>query len=122
MKIFILEDTTERIESFKSRLSKHDLTIFTDNATEAQEAIKNNNYDIILLDHDLGSKHGMDSVEQDTGYQFALIMVNNNLQKDATIIIHSMNPTGANHILNLLRLHDYNVQWIPFSMLKLEGK
>jgi hypothetical protein len=47
-------------------------------------------------------------------------MVGNNLQRNALIYIHSMNPVGANKMLNYLLDNGYDGIWHPFHLLKLE--
>jgi CheY-like chemotaxis protein len=123
MRILILEDAPERIKSFKKRLSEQELYIFTDNNEEARNFINTNEtVDYMLLDHDLGGLHHVDSNNENTGYQFVKYMVDNKLQKYTRIIIHSMDAPGATKMKNLLEDNGYNVKWIPYNILTLYGE
>lgn len=63
----------------------------------------------VSLDHDLGDG-------QSDGYDFAKWLVQENIWPKA-IFIHSMNPVGANNILQLLNRYAPDgvwVEWIPY--------
>ena len=121
MKILILEDNPIRIEKFR-KLFKNQEVDFSFIVEDAKAACLSNNYSVLWLDHDLEGKIWEDSTKENTGYQFVKWMVDNNLQKNALIYIHSMNPIGANRMLNYLKDNDYDGIWIPFHSLKLEDK
>lgn len=121
MNIFILEDSEERINFFKEKLKNHTLYIYYDNTDLAKNFIKENKMDMLFLDHDLDGLHHVPSSEENTGYQFVKYLVENNLQKESAITIHSMDTPGANKMLNLLKDNGYKVNWIPFYLLK-EGE
>jgi DNA-binding NarL/FixJ family response regulator len=118
MKILILEDNPIRIEQFRQLLKNQELTI-TDTVSCAEELCKQINYDIMFLDHDLGCRIWVDSQEENTGYQFVKWLVEISLQRKALIYIHSMNPVGANKMLNLLLDNGYDGIWVPFPQLKI---
>ena len=72
---------------------------------------------------DYVSKLGLEAIELgNTGYGFVKWITENELQKKAIYYIHSMNPTGANAMLNLLKDNNYEALWIPYHLLKLEDK
>jgi hypothetical protein len=73
----------------------------------------------MFLDHDLGGRIWTDSNEENTGYQFVKLLTENQKQKDALIYIHSMNPIGANKMLNYLKDNNYDGIWIPFHLIKI---
>ena len=110
---FVLDDDQERLEWFKSVLGPE-----TDTASSVGDAIpklRANNYELAFLDHDLA-----DSVNPDaTGYQLAEVMNRENLQISTPIIIHSMNPVGADNIRRSLSRNHKNVVVVPYSVLKL---
>lgn len=56
-------------------------------------------YDIVFLDHDLGEG-------KMTGYDVAKFMVEHNI-KVGLVVIHTMNPVGADNIHTLLRNTGY---------------
>lgn len=101
MKILILEDSSERIKTFKKNLYQHDL-FFYDNVEEAKEAVELlGPFDIYFLDHDLDDRVYVDSNEENTGYQFAKFLVEKNIK--AEFYVHSLNPVGADNICAVLK-------------------
>jgi len=119
MKILILEDNINRIEKFKILFKNQELYI-TDNIKQAEEYCQRIEFRVMFLDHDLDNKIWVDSNEENTGYQFVKWMVDNKLLKDSLIYIHSMNPCGANRMLNYLLDNNYDGIWQPYHLLKLE--
>ena len=119
MRLLILEDNQERIEKFKKLFKNQDLYIAED-IQRVKEHCSYNEFSVIFLDHDLGNKMWVNSDEENTGYQFVKWMVDSNLQRNALIYIHSMNPIGANKMLNYLLDNGYDGIWHPFHLLKLE--
>jgi CheY-like chemotaxis protein len=120
MRILILEDNLERIEKFKI-LFKNQQVTFCNNINDAVAECLVYNFDVLWLDHDLNGKIWENSFKEETGYQFVKWLVDNQEQKKALIYIHSMNPIGANLMLNYLRDNGYDGIWIPFHLLKLEA-
>ena len=110
MKILVVEDNADRIECFKQVFERAELSI-VETSYDAIKLLKKNQYDFIFLDHDLGGRNGVDSLDANTGYQVAKQILNSP-NKNTPIIVHSLNPTGANNICNLLQK---NVWRIPFS-------
>jgi CheY-like chemotaxis protein len=121
MRILILEDNPLRIEKFKELFKNQQVTHCSD-ISNALIACRENDYSVLWLDHDLGGKIWEDSFNEPTGYRFVKAIVDENLQRDALIYIHSMNPIGANLMLNYLKDNDYDGIWIPFHLLKIEDK
>jgi DNA-binding LacI/PurR family transcriptional regulator len=118
MKILILEDNLIRIEKFKELFKNQDLYIAKD-IQHAKEHCNFNEFPVMLLDHDLGNQIWVDSNEENTGYQFVKWLIENNLQKNALIYIHSCNPIGANKMLSLLLDNGYDGIWHPFLLWKI---
>jgi CheY-like chemotaxis protein len=83
-------------------------------ANAAIEYLKNNKYDLIFLDHDLGGLEMIDSSFYNTGYTVAKFMKENNVK--GRVVIHSLNPSGAQNIKFLLK----NAKVIPFTVLNIE--
>lgn len=111
-KVLILEDNKDRINTFKAKLSDHDLYFFDDVQEAVQAYALMGPYDLILLDHDLDDKIFVDSSEPNTGYQFALFL--SSQDTSAQIIIHSMNARGAQNMKAVLP----QAEVIPFHILK----
>jgi len=100
-RIFILEDDYRRIDLFKEKLQfDYDLTI-TVNSDDAIQTLKLHKFDLLCLDHDLGSRQMVNSLEYDTGYRVAC-EIPNTINKDTPAIIHSYNPSGAGKMWSTL--------------------
>ena len=68
------------------------------NYNDAISCLKNNIYDYISLDHDLG--------EDKTGYDIAKYIVENQIQLNG-FRVHSANPVGRFNIVQLLTHYGY---------------
>jgi len=117
IKILILEDNPIRIEKFKELFRNQDIYLYSDTLC-AKEACKIIEFDALWLDHDLNNRIWEDSQEENSGYQFVKWLVDNGLQKNSLNYIHSMNPIGANKMLNLLLDNGRDGIWIPFYLIK----
>lgn len=118
LNIFILEDSKERIEWFMKQFGNHNLTIRSEVDDITLGLVNSANWDIFLLDHDL-EPHLFR--KEKNGNTLAKYLVENNLQKQAIFYVHSMNPIGANNICKTLDSAGYEVQWIPYYLLKQCG-
>lgn len=118
MKILLLEDNLNRIEKFKELFRNQELFIF-DNIKDSYHACVCNYFPILFLDHDLGNQIWADSNEENTGYQFIKMLIeNDNHQvKNSLFYIHSINPIGANKMLNLLLDNGMDGIWIPVYLI-----
>ena len=100
MKVLILEDSPERIRTFKQKLRAHDLYFF-DNVREACEAVDLlGPFDSYFLDHDLDGKVFVPSEEPNTGYQFAKYLAAKGVK--GQVVVHTLNPAGADAIMSVL--------------------
>lgn len=97
MKILVVEDSEERNVQFRKWLSHHDFDIATD-ASSAIKMLNLKKYDVIFLDHDLGDRSNVPSDDPNTGYAVAK-QIPYSINRNAQVVIHSMNPQGANNIL-----------------------
>lgn len=100
MNILILEDTPARIEQFREHLlcgSSSNHVVFV---TTARDCISNLDtvfgfeWDAVFLDHDLGGESLVES-GQGTGYEVACWLEQNPDKIPDIVVIHSMNPNGA---------------------------
>lgn len=108
MKILVLEDNPNRVEMFKSIYGTEELTLCR-TYSEFKEAIYTTRYDKVYLDHDLGiDGTGMDAVH---------LITNQNLQRQADFVVHSMNYPAAERMVEELGLHGYTVAMVPFIQL-----
>ena len=117
--ILIVEDNPVRCAWFKQRLGECDVTCDVD---EAIEWLAENEYDLILLDHDLREEHYYsDSDDNQTGFAVAAWLAENpELQREARIIIHSLNFAGAQRMLEVLSEAGRESEHIPFYYLENE--
>lgn len=115
MKIFVLEDSLERIELFRIALSDHQVT-YCDDVKMSKYLLLKDKFDIIFFDHDLGGKQYVDSKEENTGYQLAKFCKEKNIHFDQ-ICIHSHNPQGSINIENEVENLSPDVKRIPFGSL-----
>jgi DNA-binding NtrC family response regulator len=101
IKVLILEDSHERRNIFRNKLSKDCELYFYDQVEDAKKAIDSlGPFEIIFLDHDLDHRIYVDSDEKNTGYQLAKYIAEKNL--DVRVIIHTMNIYGAARMLEVL--------------------
>ena len=101
MKILILEDSAERIRIFKMHLGKENELFIFDQVEDAKNAIDHSGpFERIYLDHDLDQRVFVDSDEKNTGYQLAKYIAKKNI--DSEIILHTLNPFGAERMLAVL--------------------
>lgn len=96
MRILILEDDVFRSRYFIERFGHYDITI-TESAFDAIEYLKEETFDYIFLDNDLGESDG-------TGENVANFLFYNpeNPNNKASFIIHSWNVTASKNIASKL--------------------
>jgi len=115
---FILDDSLERINIFERYLGKDNID-YALNATDAIEKLRSNSYDCIFLDHDLGGGAYLRGEDGD-GIDVVKVMVEEGLQLNTSVIIHSMNFGGAQNMYNELRKDEdrtNDIRIIDFSFL-----
>ena len=106
--IFILEDAPERCEWFLRIFHGCNISL-TDKVGEACEILRNNQYDIVFLDRDLGHF-------TENGEDVARVMKQERLCTDATIVIHTVNTIGQMVMKRYFENYS-DVHVIPFSQL-----
>jgi CheY-like chemotaxis protein len=113
MKILILDDDQNRHKIFAQKLIGHEV-VHTYTAMATIACLKNEYFDYVFLDHDLGGKVMVESGEG-TGYQVAEWLSHNVKCQPTNIIIHSFNPAGAQNMKNVLP----NAEILPGAWIKL---
>lgn len=110
MRIFVLEDDSYRVNFFLDKFCDCDV-IVTENAQAAIDYLKNEAFDYLFLDHDLGKENGC-------GLDVAEYLTDNpnNDNNFASIVIHSWNIPAAKRMLTLLPSHSKH---IPFDVVVL---
>jgi len=120
IRIFLLEDDERRCEWFAKRF-KGDLIDVACDVPQAREFLKTRVYDSIFLDHDLMPEHyGSDTTDdENTGFAIALFLASNpELQRSASIMVHSFNSEGAMRMVEELRNAGRHADYIPFHLLE----
>lgn len=117
MRILILEDDEHRIVKFKQNFIGCKLDI-TKDPKEANKWLEENVYDVIFLDHDLEDSHYLEDClsKETTGLCTADFLGNNfELNKEAQIIIHSLNPAGRERMRQACIKRNPHI--VPFNTL-----
>lgn len=118
MRILILEDSTNRIESFKKRLQDHEV-VFTDKPEICIDLLKTERWDYLCLDHDMGvifEKPG-----KGTGYEVAQWISQNTEYAPRHILLHTMNNVGAAAMMQVLGRAEIRATYIPLLWEKINA-
>lgn len=123
IQIFLLDDDRRRHRWFEKRFEGDDLDI-AETVDEAKEFLQENRYDAIFLDHDLLPEHYESNDHDDfarTGYAVAeWLNENKNINRAATIIVHTRNADGAVKMVEKLRETGREVEYVPFPLLDIK--
>jgi len=123
--VFLLDDDKRRHRWFQKRFVGDELDI-AETVEEAKEFLKENAYDAIFLDHDLLPHHYESNDHDDfasTGYAIAeWLNENEDLQRAATIIVHTRNADAAIPMVQKLRESGRSCEYVAFPMLGLKIK
>lgn len=123
--VMLLDDDERRHRWFIKRFDGDDLDI-AENVGEAKELLREGKYDAIFLDHDLLPHHYESNDHDDfgsTGYAIAEFLHQNpDLQRAATIIVHTRNADAAVKMVQKLRDSDRFVEYCAFPYLDLKIK
>jgi hypothetical protein len=120
IRIFLLEDDERRCEWFAKRFKGDQLDIASD-VPLAKELLETRRYDSIFLDHDLMPEHygATENDDERTGFAIASFLATHpELQRSATIIVHSFNDDGAMRMVEELRGAGRHAEYIPFHFLE----
>ena len=121
-RILIVEDDESRCAWFRQKFNRHEQDVTCD-VRQAARWLAEREYVVILLDHDLVEEHYFSNEPDDerTGYAVAAwLAAHPDRQCDALIVIHSLNYTGAERMLDTLRDAGRDAEHIPFHYLQLE--
>ena len=120
-RILIVEDDEARCAWFRAQLESSLLDVTCD-VREAVRWLAERDYRALLLDHDLVEEHYYSNVPDDerTGYAVASWLAEHpTVQRDAVIIVHSLNYTGAHRMVEVLRAAGRDAEHIPFHYLQM---
>lgn len=120
--IFLLDDDTRRHRWFKKRFVGDEVEV-AETVEEAKKLLQSRPYDAIFLDHDLLPDH-YDSEKWDdenTGYAIAKwLSENKNIQKAATVIVHTRNSEGGMRMVDVMRQSERSVEYVPYPLLDMK--
>lgn len=123
--VMLLDDDKRRHRWFDKRFAGDELDI-AETVDEAKALLSDNTYDAIFLDHDLLPHHYESNDHDDfasTGYAIAEFLNERaELQRAATIIVHTRNADAAIAMVQKLRETGRNVEYCAFPMLDLKIK
>jgi CheY-like chemotaxis protein len=120
MRILIVEDDETRCAWFRARLTGRELDVTCD-VRQAIAWLGEREYSLILLDHDLSEEHYFSDEPDDerTGYAVAAwLSAHPDRQRDAEILIHSLNYPGAQRMLDALGDGGRRAEHVPFHYLQ----
>jgi len=116
MKILILEDSPQRIKQFRAGLTKHQLFI-TDKVDEALNELRiDTNYEMILLDNDLG--HKLEGRDLANYIELDAVREEPYIKSIRKIIIHSSNIVAAQYMRGVLK--QFDAEHIPFTNFPID--
>ncbi len=121
-RVLIVEDDESRCAWFRQKLEGREQDVTCD-VRQAIHWLSERDYAVILLDHDLAEEHYFSDEPDDehTGYAVAAwLAAHPDRQRDATIVIHSLNYTGARRMLDTLRDAGRDAEHVPFHYLQQE--
>jgi CheY-like chemotaxis protein len=123
--VLILDDDERRHRWFIKRFAGDELDLAA-TVDEAKEFLTERGYDAIFLDHDLLPHHYESNDHGDhanTGYAVAEFLNERpELQRAATIIVHTRNADAAIPMVQKLRESGRSVEYCAFPMLDLKIK
>ena len=123
--VFLLDDDERRHRWFEQRFDGDELDI-AETVEAAKQFLSEETYDAIFLDHDLLPHHYESNDHGDfdrTGYAVAeWLNEKTELQRAATIIVHTRNADAAIPMVQKLRESGRNVEYCAFPMLDLKIK
>lgn len=123
--VFLLDDDERRHKWFEKRFAG-DTLIVAENVSDAKEKLAECAFDAIFLDHDLLPHHYESNDHDDfanTGLAIAeFLNERSDIQRAATIIVHTRNADAAIPMVLKLRESGRNVEYCAFPMLDLKIK
>ncbi|MEZ5429052.1 MAG: cyclic-phosphate processing receiver domain-containing protein [Pyrinomonadaceae bacterium] len=123
--VFLLDDDHRRHRWFEKRFKGDHLDI-AETVEEAKNLLRENVYDAVFLDHDLLPHHYKSNDHDDfanTGRAVAdWLNENKELQRAATIVVHTRNADAAIGMVETLRASGRTVEYCAFPMLDLKIK
>lgn len=109
-KVLFLDDMQVRIDSFKQKCPD---AVIVEDAESCIQELKENKYDMVFLDHDLGGEIYVDEKEKNTGSEVVRFILKEKIEIPQ-IVVHSHNPDASKNMHKDLKNAGYEVHLIPF--------
>ena len=122
MGILILDDEQVRHDNFAKRYAGNSVVHVTSYKQFVKQLKIGSTWDLIHLDHDLGAGDsyvdGWGDMQFFTGHHAAIaVCLLEDTSLPAEIIVHSVNPVGAQNIMSDLKSRNVNVTWQPYKKM-----
>jgi len=122
MRILILDDEQVRHDDLAVFYGGHEVTHTTTYNQFVRELVSGSPWDLIHLDHDLGPGDsyldGWGNMQFFTGQHAAIRVCElHDDQLPGEVIVHSVNPLGANYMVSDLKSRKVNVTWRPYTQM-----
>jgi CheY-like chemotaxis protein len=111
--VLVVEDTEDRISWFRKRMPK---AVFAKNAEAAFRALRQQEFKVVFLDHDLHWMHADNSIFKGTGKEVARFLAEKGFQ--GIVIIHSKHEEGAAAMKKYLA----NARLAPFGSFDITSE
>lgn len=112
--ILFLDDDPARIAAFRSAVPYATLV---ETAEECIKEIRQEEWDWIFLDHDLGGEVFVDSDRKDCGMEVVRFLVDNKPDKMPRVVVHSLNGEARQRMALDLTVAGYEVTPLPFPLV-----
>jgi CheY-like chemotaxis protein len=119
-RVLVVEDDEMRCVWFRQKFASHAMDVTSD-VEQAVRWLAEREYSTILLDHDLLEEHYFSDERDDerTGYFVAAwLAAHPDRQRDAMIVVHSLNYSGAQRMLDILHDAGRDAEHVPFHYLE----
>lgn len=115
MRMLFLDDQEYRHQVIRQNTTGYEI----DHAYDAEQALRlmrSNEYDVVLLDHDLdGGNYTLVQDQEKNGTYVARKMMEESLCDGSVIYVHSLNPAGRANMVSILHGSGYEVYDQPFA-------
>jgi len=110
MNVLFLDDNPIRRKMFLSEVPSAQIV---DTVAECIKKLEEEEWDYVLLDHDLGGETFVDSSRGDTGMEVVRWILEKK-PKIGHVVVHSHNVPAANRMISLLEDGGYHCWYTPF--------
>ena len=114
MNILFLDDNPTRIAHFRQAVP---YATIVETAKDCVKQIDTEQWDWILLDHDLGGEEFVDSSRADTGMEVVRHLIEHKPDSLPQIVVHSLNSLAREQMCLDLVLAGYEATPIPFPLV-----